>query len=149
MSDPVTIVLLGEPVGQGRPRFVRKSGVAYTPEKTRNISAALRIAAQQTMNERISGLFDEPLRLHLLAEFGVPQSWSQRKKNTALLHGHFPAKKPDISNILKLAEDALNGIVYRDDALIVEAHVRKVYGGQPKLVITVSPLHSAIEVVPL
>jgi Holliday junction resolvase RusA-like endonuclease len=36
--------------------------------------------------------------------------------------------------------DAFNGVVFRDDALIVTLCCRKIYGLQPKLVVTVSPL---------
>jgi Holliday junction resolvase RusA-like endonuclease len=39
-----------------------------------------------------------------------------------------------------MSRDAFNGVVFRDDALIVAMRCRKIYGLQPKLVVTVSPL---------
>jgi Holliday junction resolvase RusA-like endonuclease len=36
-----------------------------------------------------------------------------------------PATKPDLSNYLKLAEDALKGLAFGDDALVVEVRVAK------------------------
>ena len=36
--------------------------------------------------------------------------------------------------------NGFNGVVFRDDALIVTMRCRKIYGLQPKLVVTVSPL---------
>jgi hypothetical protein len=36
----VTVTLIGDPAGQGRPRFTR-NGVAYTPGKTRNAERLL------------------------------------------------------------------------------------------------------------
>lgn len=45
----------------------------------------------------------------------------------------WPAVRPDLSNYIKLVEDALNGLMWADDALIVRyAHVEKVYAdGRP------------------
>ncbi len=134
MGDAITIVMMGQPVpyarsagGQTRARF--------TPAKQRNAAATLRLLAQQEMQGR--KLLDEPLRLDFLAEFTIPASWSKRKQSSAVIGDIYPAKRPDASNLLKLAEDALNGVVYRDDALLCEIHVRKVYGPQPKIIVTV------------
>ena len=38
-----------------------------------------------------------------------------------------PCKKPDVSNIAKAVEDALNGLVYEDDAQICSLTVSKCY----------------------
>jgi hypothetical protein len=56
MTPVVTIRLAGEPNGKGRPRISTRNGMvrAYTPEKTRNYSAALRMAAQVAMGGRSS-----------------------------------------------------------------------------------------------
>lgn len=39
-----------------------------------------------------------------------------------------PAVKPDTTKLLRAVEDALAGLVYKDDAQIVEQHVFKAYG---------------------
>ena len=39
-----------------------------------------------------------------------------------------PTVRPDADKLLRGAQDALKGIVYRDDAQVTEAYVRKVYG---------------------
>jgi Holliday junction resolvase RusA-like endonuclease len=44
----------------------------------------------------------------------------------------YPHKKPDCSKIWRSTEDALTGICYRDDAQIVDQHVRKVYAADGK-----------------
>ena len=85
-------------------------------------------------------MFDEPLKLEMLAEFAIPATWSRKNKARAIAGEIRPGKRPDLSNTLKLAEDSLNGVVFRDDSLICEHHTRKVYGVQPKLVITVREL---------
>jgi Holliday junction resolvase RusA-like endonuclease len=139
MTDPVTIVLLGEPVPFAHRQT--KAGRRYTPEKQRHASDRLQQAGQTAVKEL--GMLEPlegPLRLELLCEVAIPRSWSMKRKNSAILGLTRPITRPDLTNMLKLAEDALKGVVWRDDSLVVEQRCRKVYGKQPKLVITVSVL---------
>jgi Holliday junction resolvase RusA-like endonuclease len=139
MTGPVTIILLGEPVAFARTR-ISATHAHFTPTKQRNAMSALRIQAHQAMLDHGAAVLDEPLRMDLRAEFPIPKSMSKKKRCGALIGTIRPGKKPDIDNLYKLAADALNTIVFRDDALIVEAMLRKVYSNQPKLVITVQPI---------
>src|SRR5271165_799661 len=124
MSDPITIVLLGQPVPWARTRS-SKEGMRFTPTKQRNNAATLRRAAQDAMfiggyQAVLRPMLDEPVSIDILAEFSIPASWSKRKRNDAMVGGLRPSGRPDLDNILKQIGDALNGIVFRDDALIVE-----------------------------
>ena len=136
-GEPVTVILLGEPVPFARTR-INKAGAHFTPDKQRNAGDALRWQAKYAMAGREP--FDCPLRLYLLAEFAIPASWSKRRKRAALIGAIPHSSRPDVDNLCKLAIDAFNKIVFRDDALIFEAHLRKVYGRQPKLVATIEPI---------
>lgn len=49
----------------------------------------------------------------------------------------FPAKKPDLLKLARAVEDALTGIVYRDDAQIVEEKLVKAYGTSDHVIVTV------------
>lgn len=138
MTDPVTVSLLGQPIGKGRPRFNRKSGRAYTPERTASNAAMLRLAATEAMRGR--ELLDGPLRLHVYAELAIPASWSRRKRDGAILGIIRPIGRPDLDNIVKQVKDAFNGVVYVDDSRVCVMVSRKLYGVQPKVVATVSPL---------
>lgn len=138
MTRPVTISLLGSPVGFARMRLSRL-GSHFVPPHQRNAAAALRLAAEQAMRESDAVMFDEPVRLDLQAEFAPPASWSKRKQQAALI-GLYHPPRPDLDNVYKLAADALSAVVFRDDSLVAELHARKIYGVQPKLVITVHPL---------
>jgi Holliday junction resolvase RusA-like endonuclease len=40
---------------------------------------------------------------------------------------NLPTIKPDVSNLNKAIEDALTGIVWRDDSVVCESHERKVF----------------------
>ena len=137
--DPITITLLGEPVAFARMRLSRMNA-HFVPPLQRNAAAALKIAAGDAMRQAGAALFDEPLSLDLLAEFQIPHTWSKKKHAAAIVGTIRPGKRPDIDNIYKLAADALSGVVYRDDALIVDVRCRKIYGLQPKLVVTVRPI---------
>jgi Holliday junction resolvase RusA-like endonuclease len=140
MSGPITISLQGPPQGKGRARsFLRGGHIGhYTPEKTRTYEGMIRTAAMNELGNQLP--FDEPIEFILRAIFPVPASWSERKRQQAITGDIKPGKKPDLDNIVKAWNDALNGVVYRDDSLICRMAVEKCYGPQPLVVVTVRPL---------
>jgi Holliday junction resolvase RusA-like endonuclease len=144
---PITIILLGEPLAFARTRTSR-AGMHYTPAPQRNHMAAMRMAAQAAMLDGQVAMLDEPVRLDLLAELGIPGSWSKRKHAAALLGLIRPGKRPDLDNVYKLAADSLCGVAYRDDALVCEMWCRKVYGAEPKIVCTIRPIFGTPAVKP-
>lgn len=135
--EPVTITLAGAPQGKGRARaFLRAGHIAhYTPEKTRSYEGMIRTAAMDAMGNRLP--FDQPVEFVMRAIFPVPTSWSGAKRDKALTGAIKPGKKPDLDNIAKAWWDALNGVAYRDDSLIVKATFEKRYGPQALVVATV------------
>jgi Holliday junction resolvase RusA-like endonuclease len=139
VSEPITVIISGEPVAKGRPRMTRK-GFAYTPAATRKYEAHGRLAAQLAMNGNppIAG----PVRVELLIELPVPASWSQRKHAAALTGDIRPTSRPDADNYIKVMLDALNSIVLADDSQVVDIHAVKKFGLSPKMVATVFPLEA-------
>jgi Holliday junction resolvase RusA-like endonuclease len=136
----IIIELPGLPRGKGRPRFSRRTGRAYTDAKTESFEGALRTVGAVAMMKRGRVLFEGPLMMIMTAIFPVPESWSNKKRTEALAGHVFPTSKPDLDNLLKAAADGLNAIVYRDDAQIVEAVVKKAYGNHVGLTIEVRPI---------
>lgn len=141
MTAPIKITVPGPPIGKGRHRSAYSrdgSGNlkfhAYTPSKTRVYDRLVRDEAALAMNGRKP--FDCAVMLSLLAYFPIPKSWPKAKREAALHH----TSKPDADNVLKAIADALNGIVYRDDALAVETYVRKLYDANPRVEITVQEM---------
>ena len=65
--------------------------------------------------------------------FEVPQSYPKKKAALCTQNITRPTCKPDMDNIVKAVADALNGVAYKDDSGIVEAHVYKRYGPQAML----------------
>jgi Holliday junction resolvase RusA-like endonuclease len=135
--DTIIIELVGEPKGKGRPRFARRTGHAYTPQTTASYEACLRHEAALAMVGRPP--LEGALRVQVSACFGVPQSWSAKKRDSALAGLIRPTKRPDIDNVAKML-DGLNGIVFGDDAQIVSAIIEKHYSARPRLRVEVSTL---------
>ena len=49
----------------------------------------------------------------------------------------FPAVRPDVTKLIRAVEDAMTGIVWRDDAQVVDQHALKRYGEPARCEITV------------
>lgn len=129
------MVLDGEPIGKGRPRFSRETGHTYTPEKTARFEERLAWAAQSVMDRR--PLLEGPLRMEISAFFSIPTSKPAKWKESAEKAGIRPTKKPDIDNIVKGVADALNKVVYVDDTQIVTICAAKYYSNRPRIEISV------------
>lgn len=133
------IIVEGEPKGKGRPRFTR-TGHAYTPARTREYEDLIAERAIEAMEGRQPIPRDVPLRVTIVAVFGVPVSWPKKKRLAALQGVLRHTRKPDYDNVCKAVCDALNGIVFEDDCQIVSGEVEKVYGPEPMLKIFIEEL---------
>ena len=135
MSNVLAFDIPGQPIGQGRPKFSTINGHAraYDPEKSRNYKAYVRLLATQAMKDRGFTMIEGPCVLSINAYFEVPKSKSKKFREAALNGLEYPTKKPDLSNIIKGIEDALNGVAYKDDALIVRLGVTKLYSEIPRV----------------
>lgn len=101
-------------MGSMRPRARVMGGHAQVyndprHRKAMEIIASRYLAARGTIRANFAG----PVLMSLVSHRHVPPSWPRRRR------GEQDIAKPDASNILKLVEDALNGIAYRDDSQIV------------------------------
>jgi Holliday junction resolvase RusA-like endonuclease len=136
-SDEHTVIieLPGEPRGKGRPRFARRTGHAFTPQKTASYEACLRHEAALAMSGRLP--LKGALAVQIGAYFGVPTSWGAKKRAAALAGEIRPTKRPDADNICKML-DGLSGIVFGDDAQIVSAIIEKHYSDRPRLRVEVA-----------
>jgi Holliday junction resolvase RusA-like endonuclease len=134
IAEPITVILLGEPRGKGRPRFTR-NGHPYTPAKTRAYEREMAQAGKAAMRGRepLTG----PLNVAVTAIMGVPPSWSAKKRDAALVGAIWPTGRPDADNCQKAAFDSLNGICWRDDSQIVRATIEKRYGEEPLIKIEI------------
>lgn len=131
MADMVTFVALGVPGPSGSKRALRHrytgkivlidSGGARTRAWRSTVAAAARAAMKD-----IDSL--EP-PYYLAIEFRMPRPQCHFNKAGELLPGApwVPVVKPDLTKLLRATEDALTGIVWADDSLVVETYVSKTY----------------------
>lgn len=80
---------------------------------------------------------ENPVALIVHAFKAVPESWPRRDQEAALSGAILPTSRPDGDNYLKVVQDALNLIVWRDDSLVVDARVIKRYDAKPAMRIEV------------
>lgn len=130
----------GVPVPKGRPRLTTINGMAraFTPKKTRDYEDDVRAAAIAAMSEDGLMLFDRPLCVKVDIYLPIPKSWSKKKHQDAMDGKVVPTKKPDIDNVCKCILDAMNKVVYVDDAQIVDFYAKKRYWFKPRVDVQVS-----------
>ncbi|MDN7442237.1 RusA family crossover junction endodeoxyribonuclease [Burkholderia cepacia] len=137
----VEFVVPGKPVAKGRPRFSRQGGHVrtHTPEATERYENLVKISAGEAMRGALP--FEGPVRL--IAHIGVPipSSWSVKRQDAAAAGAIGATKKPDWSNVAKAIEDGLNGVVYVDDAQIIDGWVSKRYTRTPGVRVEVIELN--------
>ncbi len=129
----------GEPVAKGRHRTFMHQGVikSKTPVKTVNYETL--IAEMFFINYPRFVPLDGPLAIGLKMFMKVPPSDSKKKQAAKLAGEIRPTKKPDFSNVLKVAEDALNNRAFIDDKQIVDIlpGCGKWYSDRPRIEITI------------
>lgn len=127
----------GQPVPKGRPKFARRGSFvqAYTPEKTASYENLVKVHAAQAMQG--TAPMSGPLALMLTLFVQIPKSTTKRDRARISAGTFHPTKKPDLDNVLKAVTDAMNGIVYEDDAQIVRITTMKRYGDTPRAIVHV------------
>lgn len=135
----ISFTVPGEPQGKGRPRFSRKNGRTYTPDKTVLYENLIRTEyLRQCSGQRFAD--KEPLAMHIRAYYSIPASAS-KKRQAAMEAGEIrPVKKPDADNIIKVVADSLNQAAYRDDADLVKVELEKFYSWQPRIEVEIKSL---------
>lgn len=138
----MVLVIPGEPVAKGRPKFSTQGGFvrAITPEKTINYENLVKLMYQQQCTDHIPFPKDVQLRADIEAYFSIPKSVSKKKMSDMKQHILNPTKKPDADNIAKSVLDSLNGIAYYDDSQIVVLTVKKLYNEYPKVVLSIEEI---------
>ena len=136
MTDPLRIVIPGAMRGKGRPKFSQRGGFVRVYTDAQTVSAENWVktcAIEQVGNPVLQG----PLSVSVAISVGIPDSWSKKKRAAALSGEIRPTGKPDFDNTTKLICDALNGIVWKDDAQITDARFSKRYAETPETSVTV------------
>lgn len=141
----IKIVIDGECVAQGRPKFARAGKLvkAYDPQKSRNYKEYVRYSASQQMKglEPLKGALSLSVKVYR----SIPKSFSNKKHNAAIAGAVLPTTKPDLDNYIKGIKDALSSIVWCDDRQVVEyKNCCKLYSDKPRVVIEVQQIIDSI-----
>lgn len=127
----LTFVVPGEPQGKGRAKVVKIAGFTRmaTPAKTVAYEGLIAHAASIAMDGR--AMLEGAAGCNVFIDCAVPASWSGKKQRAALAGEVMPTTKPDADNVVKAIFDGMNGVVWRDDVVVVDLRVRKRYAPTP------------------
>jgi Holliday junction resolvase RusA-like endonuclease len=135
----ISFIVYGEPVAKGRPKFFRRGNFVgtYTPQKTQNAEKDFK---QQALDYKPQTPLTEALELEIKVYRSIPKSMSKKRQILAENEILRPTTRPDGDNYLKLCCDALNGIFWRDDSLIVDMRVQKFFSERPRIEVEIKTI---------
>ena len=132
----IKLIIKGKPEPQGRPRASRARNriIMRDPETSRNYKRSVAWQAKSQWNKR-------PLEGALAVEMDIyrqiPKSTSNVRRERKNAKEIRPIVRPDIDNYTKSVLDALDGIVWKDDAQVVTLSANKYYSDDPRVELTV------------
>lgn len=134
------LTVYGEPQPAGSKRgFARGGHVQIVDANPKSRQWKDHVA--QTVGETYNGtLHTGPVTLQLHFYRVRPKSHygtGRNANNVKSSAPHRPTSKPDTLKLARGVEDALTGVVYRDDAQVVSLHLHKWYGDPARVEITV------------
>jgi len=129
----------GDPFGQPRlrPRLSRSGALGvHMPRTAEGWRLAVLLAARRAWDKAPLG---GPLEVDLRFLMRRPKSHYTRSGELRSSAPAYPVSKPDRDNVEKSTQDALNGVLYVDDAQIVGGWVGKRYAddSEPGVIVTV------------
>lgn len=145
---PITFNVLGEPKPSGSKRgfpIKRRDGsigVAMTHDnpKTQSWQRAVAEAAREAYS---GSLLMGPVDVTITFIYPRPKSHFGTGRNSGKLKGSAPdhkITKPDVLKCGRAIEDALTGIIWRDDSQVTEIRCAKTWGEPTRAMISVEPL---------
>lgn len=130
--DRLVIYLDGEPGRKERPQFARHGSGVRTFSRPKTVRYEARLAAE---GRRLWGWAPilAPIKLTVTAVYPIAPSWPKRRRLLAAAAKLWHVGRPDIDNIVKIAMDGLNEVIWKDDSQICWLVARKFYGPTPGL----------------
>lgn len=128
----MTFTVPGKPKGKDRPRGKNH----YTPKATREYEAKVRACYKLQGGGMISE--DGPLSIRVLILHPIPKRTPKLRRQQMLQGLIRPMKTPDGDNVMKIVDDALNGVAYKDDRQLVDGSWRTFYAPEDRAGIIVT-----------
>lgn len=120
----MTFTVPGVPIPKARPRVV--NGHAYTPRETAAYEAAVRGCYKLAAGLMVP--LTVPCAVEMVFRFPIPASARRKTMPDKIKAGDPYTSRPDVDNLAKAIMDAICGLAFTDDALVVEISARKEYG---------------------
>jgi Holliday junction resolvase RusA-like endonuclease len=140
MGQTIHRVVLGEPKAQPRHRHFQRGSFVTTYDPAAKLKESFAgILQAEAPKEPIS----DPMILELTFCMARPRNHYGSGKKADCLKDSAPehhSGRPDLDNLTKFVQDALNKIYYRDDALICQLIAKKMYSERPRTEITIITL---------
>lgn len=142
---PISFFVPGvaKPGGSKKGFYNKKSGRVTITEDckaSKEWKAAVALFAQQNYS---GAPLRGPLRLNIVFHMRRPNSHFGTGRNEGRLKPSAPeycTTRPDRTKLTRSTEDALTGILWRDDAQVVDGNISKVYSCRPGAEITVESI---------
>lgn len=135
----ISLDLYGDPVPQARARTVRRGGKSITYDPNAKLKEGYKWQIRSQFREEPLSV---PVAMDVVFMMPIPKSTS-KTKTVAMLNGAIHhMKRPDVDNMLKLVNDVLNNLVFKDDSQVVEIHARKIYSSKPGTYIRIIPIEN-------
>lgn len=97
--------------------------------------------ATQAMEEYANGIVLSPVSLYVKFTIARPRYHYGKGKNDGVLLPKFRyakhVSKPDTTKLVRALEDALTGVVWKDDAQVFSQYAHKVYGQRDETLVRV------------
>ena len=137
-KNSVVFSILENPVPKGRPRStVRNKKInVFTDTKTRQYEFRSKLWLVRAV-----GFTQFEGALKVTAHFYIKPP-KKYKKDDIKNEKYFPKTRPDLDNYVKALLDICNGIIFKDDAQVVELETCKKYSNQPKTFVKVEVLNA-------
>lgn len=127
----IRLTVYGKAVPQGRPRFAKMGNFvkAYDPKESREYKRLVRDAVVYELRTKHPDFkpYENSVYVGMIFYRSMPKSFSKKKFEEAVAGTLRPTTKPDLDNTAKSILDALNGILWKDDAVITDLHLKKRY----------------------
>lgn len=137
--DRLVIYLEGEPGRKERPQFARHAGGVRTFSRPKTVRYEARLASEGRRMWSFPPVL-VPVKLTVTAVYPIAPSWPKWKRALAALSKLWHVGRPDLDNIIKIACDGLNDVIWKDDSQVCWIVARKFYGPQPGLWLEVEML---------
>lgn len=135
----ISLDLYGDPVPQARARTVRRGGKSITYDPNSKLKEGYKWQIRSQYREEPLTV---PVAMDVVFMMPIPKATS-KTKTAAMINGSIHhMKKPDVDNMLKLINDVLNNLVFKDDSQVIEIHARKVYSSKPGTYIRIIPVEN-------